>query len=133
MAPVDCHGVACPQPPKKGTKNREPQRFTPDDIVRAIEGVEKAGLQILGVEITPTGAIKIATGPRSETGTAATNNNADTQGETKSIKGRPRSKWKKQTRRVRCFDHYHCLICRRHGRSVPTVIRPSWTPLRATS
>jgi hypothetical protein len=71
------------------TKNREPQRFTPDDIVRAIEGVEKAGLQVYRVEITPSGAIKIAIGPRSETGTAATNITAETQGETKSIKKQP--------------------------------------------
>jgi hypothetical protein len=71
------------------TKNRELQRFTPDDIVRAIEGVEKAGLQVYRVEITPSGAIKIAIGPRSETGAAATNITAETQGETKSIKKQP--------------------------------------------
>jgi hypothetical protein len=38
------------------------QRFTPDDIVRAIEGVEKAGLEVRGVEITTSGSIKIVTG-----------------------------------------------------------------------
>jgi hypothetical protein len=50
---------------------------------------EKAGLQVYRVEITPPGAIKIAIGPRSETGTAATNTTAETQGETKSIKKQP--------------------------------------------
>jgi len=43
-------------------------RFTPDDIVRAIAGVEAAGLEVYGVEITSTGAIKISTGPRAELG-----------------------------------------------------------------
>jgi hypothetical protein len=43
-------------------------RFTPADIVRAIAGVEAAGLQVFGVEITATGAIKISTGPRAEAG-----------------------------------------------------------------
>ena len=41
-------------------------RFTPEEIVRAIAGVEAAGLQVFGVEITPTGAINISTGPRAE-------------------------------------------------------------------
>jgi hypothetical protein len=42
-------------------------RFTPSDIVRAIVGVEAAGLQVYEVEITSAGAIKISTGPRTET------------------------------------------------------------------
>ena len=41
-------------------------RFTPEEIVRAIAGVEAAGLQVSGVEITSTGSIKISTGPRAE-------------------------------------------------------------------
>jgi hypothetical protein len=44
-------------------KSPERVRFTPNDIVRAIAGVEAAGLQVCGVEITPTGAINIWTQP----------------------------------------------------------------------
>jgi hypothetical protein len=44
-------------------KNDGPLRFTPGDIVRAIAGVEAAGLPISAVEITPTGTIKISTLP----------------------------------------------------------------------
>jgi hypothetical protein len=39
-------------------------RFTPEEIVRAIAGVEAAGLQVGGVEITSTGSIKISTLPK---------------------------------------------------------------------
>jgi hypothetical protein len=38
------------------------------------------------LEITPAGSIRIFTGPRSESNTTATNNNAGAQDETKSIK-----------------------------------------------
>jgi len=38
-------------------------RFTPEEIVRAIAGVEAAGLHVCGVEITSTGSIKISTLP----------------------------------------------------------------------
>jgi hypothetical protein len=38
-------------------------RFAPEEIVRAIAGVEAAGLQVCGVEITSTGSIKISTLP----------------------------------------------------------------------
>jgi hypothetical protein len=53
---------------RKGTPTnqktgRERLRFTPGDIVLAIEGVEAAGLKAYAVEITPTGAIKISTQP----------------------------------------------------------------------
>jgi hypothetical protein len=49
----------------KKTKDRgEQPHFTPNDIVRAIAGVEAAGLQVDGVEITPTGTINIWTQPR---------------------------------------------------------------------
>lgn len=51
--------------PTSGNKDREPVRFTPHDIVRAIKGVEAAGLEIYEVEITATGSIKISTGPSS--------------------------------------------------------------------
>ena len=50
--------------PRKLIPSRKKPRFTPQDIVRAIEGVETAGLEVYGVEITPTGTIKISTGPR---------------------------------------------------------------------
>jgi hypothetical protein len=49
---------------KKHKEGRERPHFTPNDIVRAINGVETAGLQVYGVEITPTGAINIWTQPR---------------------------------------------------------------------
>jgi hypothetical protein len=49
----------------KNQKERSEQpHFTPNDIVLAIKGVEAAGLQVYGVEITPTGAINIWTQPR---------------------------------------------------------------------
>jgi hypothetical protein len=60
------------------------QRFTPDDIVCAIEGVEKAGLKIYSVEITLTGDIKITTG-RTES-RAASGSSADNEGPAKSAK-----------------------------------------------
>jgi hypothetical protein len=55
-------------PPRKAIstkriKKSDPLRFTPDDIVRAIKGVEEAGLQVYSVEITRTGAINIRTAP----------------------------------------------------------------------
>ena len=37
-------------------------RFAPDDIVRAIAGVEAAGLEVYAVEITTAGSILISTG-----------------------------------------------------------------------
>jgi hypothetical protein len=39
-------------------------RFRPDDIVRAIEAVERSGLIVRGVEIAKSGSIKIETAPR---------------------------------------------------------------------
>ena len=47
-------------------KSEKRLRFTPEEIVRAIAGVEAAGLQVYGVEITSTGSIRISTGPRAE-------------------------------------------------------------------
>lgn len=38
-----------------------PSRFTQADLVRAIEGVKKAGLPISGARIEPDGAIVILT------------------------------------------------------------------------
>jgi hypothetical protein len=52
-------------------RSRTKERFTPGDIVRAIESVEATGLVALSVEITPTGAIKISTGPRQKAPTSA--------------------------------------------------------------
>ena len=51
--------------PTSGNENRKPVRFTPDDILRAIKGVELAGLEVYAVEITKTGSIKISTGQSS--------------------------------------------------------------------
>jgi hypothetical protein len=44
-------------------QSREHLRFTPTDIVRAIDAVTIAGLQVSAKEITPTGAINISTQP----------------------------------------------------------------------
>jgi len=60
-----------PTSPKKGPQAS--LRFTPADIVRAIAGVEASGLHVFGVEITPTGTIKISTGPRAEVSAAGSN------------------------------------------------------------
>jgi hypothetical protein len=49
--------------PKKEMQSREHLRITPKDIVRAIDGVTAAGLQVYAVEITPTGAINISIQP----------------------------------------------------------------------
>jgi hypothetical protein len=48
----------------KTKAEREHLRFTLNDIVVAIAGVEAAGLQVYGVEITSTGAINIWTQTR---------------------------------------------------------------------
>jgi hypothetical protein len=49
--------------PKNPNDSREPLRFAPGDIVRAIEEVGTAGLTVYGVEITLTGALNISTQP----------------------------------------------------------------------
>jgi len=49
---------------KDQKERREQPHFTPNDIVLAIKGVETAGLEVYGVEITPTGAINVWTRPR---------------------------------------------------------------------
>jgi len=46
--------------------NKAIQRFTTDEIVRAIDAVTKAGLMVHAVEITRNGSIKIETQPLSE-------------------------------------------------------------------
>jgi hypothetical protein len=64
-------------PPRKipnRNKNHGPLRFTPGDIVRAIAGVEAAGLPIYAVELTPTGTIKISVGSRIEGSAGALKN-----------------------------------------------------------
>lgn len=48
----------------------DPRRFQADDIVRAIETVQQAGLTIRGVEITTSGSIKIETEPAKANGNA---------------------------------------------------------------
>ena len=76
--------------PSNQKMGRKPLRFTPADIVRAIEGVEAAGLQICAVEITPTGAIKISTGARIDpvATTPITNTSTSPRDEAKPIKKR---------------------------------------------
>ena len=49
----------------------ETERFRADDIVRAIEAVERSGLTVRGVEITKNGSIKIETEPRKRQSTPA--------------------------------------------------------------
>ena len=63
--------------PTKQSKNLERPPFTPDDIVRAIDGVEKAGFDIYSVEISLTGDIKITTGPRKAKSPAPSDTSAD--------------------------------------------------------
>jgi hypothetical protein len=80
-------------PPRKNIPSnqkmgRKALRFTPADIVHAIEGVEAAGLQVCAVEITRTGAIKISTGARIDpvATTPITNANANLGDEPKPIR-----------------------------------------------
>jgi hypothetical protein len=47
------------------------QRFTADEIVRAIDAVTKAGLTVHAVEITNSGSIKIETQPDKQLPSAA--------------------------------------------------------------
>jgi hypothetical protein len=81
-------GVPRKATPTNRSTNPERPRFTAEDIVRAIDGVEKAGLQIDGVEITVTGDIKItirrSRGEKS--GAASDTTTADTQAHEKSVK-----------------------------------------------
>ena len=46
---------------KKQKESRGAPRFTVDDIVRAIEAVQQAGLTVYGVEISLNGSINIST------------------------------------------------------------------------
>ena len=45
--------------PTNGNKNPPPQRFTMDDIVRAIDGVERAGYLSEAWKFTASGSIRI--------------------------------------------------------------------------
>ena len=42
-------------------ESREAPRFTADDIFRAVEAVQQAGLTVYGVEISRNGSINIST------------------------------------------------------------------------
>jgi hypothetical protein len=67
----------------KPDQPKDAQRFTTDEIVRAIEAVEKTGLTVSGVEITQSGSIKIETGPRQQQPSkAATATTVNAQAET---------------------------------------------------
>ena len=51
-------------PAQKERRKKQQERrevFTPDDIVRAIEAVQQAGLAVYGVEISVNGSINIHT------------------------------------------------------------------------
>jgi hypothetical protein len=50
----------------KSNQPKLAQRFTADEIVRAIDAVTAAGLTVHSVEITQSGSIKIETGPRQQ-------------------------------------------------------------------
>jgi Tfp pilus assembly PilM family ATPase len=65
------------------------QGFSPDAIVRAIEAVEKAGLEVCAMEITTGGSIKIVTGPR--TRAAKTEASVDLPDEAVPTKARSRT------------------------------------------
>jgi hypothetical protein len=55
----------------KQKESREALGFTADEIVRAIEAVQQAGLTVYGVEITLTGSISISTTPPSNRAAAS--------------------------------------------------------------
>jgi hypothetical protein len=65
----------------KVTRPKDTQRFTADEIVRAIEAVTKVGLTVHAVEITQSGSIKIETQPQKQPPSRAANapNTADVQ------------------------------------------------------
>jgi hypothetical protein len=46
---------------KKQKENREALRFTADEIIRAVEAVEQAGLTVHAVDIAPNGSMSIKT------------------------------------------------------------------------
>jgi hypothetical protein len=58
------------------------RQWANDEIVRAIEAVEQAGLTVRSVEITQSGSIKIETGPRQQQSSrAVTTHDADVEPE----------------------------------------------------
>jgi|GEM_PF-1337730 len=105
---------------KKQREKRERPHFTPDDIVLAIKGVEKAGLEVYGVEITPTGAINIWTQPRqAEPDKHISSKRDDTAPVKEQALAHPHEF--RYSRRIDCADYYHRHFCSRHGRSLPAV------------
>jgi hypothetical protein len=67
---------------KKRKESREAPRFTADDIVRAIEAVQQAGLTVHAVEIAVNGSIHInTTSPFRHRATSKSDTGADAQDE----------------------------------------------------
>jgi hypothetical protein len=74
---------------KKQKENREALRFTADDIVRAFEAVEQAGLTVHAVDIAPDGSMSIKTTSPFKRGAAPkTEASADAQDEVQPNKKR---------------------------------------------
>jgi hypothetical protein len=95
---------------KNKKERRERPHFTPDDIVLAIKGVKKAGLEVYGVEIT----------------SLVRPNPINTSSANRTIQHPPKNKLSlphefRYSRRIDCADYYHRHFCSRHGRSFPSV------------
>jgi hypothetical protein len=98
---------------RKGTPTnqktaRERLRFTPGDIVRAIEGVEAAGLKVYAVEITPTGAIKISTQASRREAAADATTSTDTPNEARTPKKAGLGAYEPRYSRL---TNLPCLLC----------------------
>jgi hypothetical protein len=111
--------------PKKQMESREHLRFMPNDIVRAINGVTGAGLQVYAVEITPTGAINISTEPPHQvTPDKKSAANRTAQGRTTQHPSKnklSRCHESKHSRRLSRFDYRYFDLCHRYGWSLPAV------------
>jgi hypothetical protein len=74
---------------KPKEKSREAPRFTADDIVRAIEAVQQAGLTVHAIEIAVNGSIHInTTSPFRHRATSKPDTGADAQDEAQPNKQR---------------------------------------------
>jgi hypothetical protein len=105
-------------------------RFTPNDIVRAIDGVTAAGLQVYAVEITPTGAIKINTElpPHPYRKKSASRPTTDRTTQHPSKNKLSRSYEFRHSRRLGRLDYRHFDLCHRHGWSLPAVTKVDFGP-----
>ena len=74
---------------KNQKKSREAPRFTPDDVMRAIEAVQQAGLTVYAVEVAPNGSINISTtSPFKRAAASKSETTADAQDEAQPNKKR---------------------------------------------